>query len=202
MLNINAKKINLILLSITAAFVIIFSNFYVYAEDTDNETETNKKIESEISEYDDDIYSIESIVYNKVPFLDINVFSDTSAGVKMPDNSIESVLKRTVAIWYVLLRNVSFVIFAILLIYSGMMMSISTIAEEKANYKRRLIGWLKGLIAAAFIHYIIYIIINLNQNIVNTIAQTSGKELLKLFDTSKTPTSYIKKRISMKALLT
>ena len=185
MLNINAKKINLILLSITAAFVIIFSNFYVYAEDTDNETETNKKIESEISEYDDDIYSIESIVYNKVPFLDINVFSDTSAGVKMPDNSIESVLKRTVAIWYVLLRNVSFVIFAILLIYSGMMMSISTIAEEKANYKRRLIGWLKGLIAAAFIHYIIYIIINLNQNIVNTIAQTSGKEL-QIYNTIKT----------------
>jgi hypothetical protein len=185
MLNINAKKINLILLSITTAFVIIFSNFYVYAEDNETETETNKEIDSQISEYDDDIYSIEAIVYNKVPFLDINVFSDTSAGVKMPDNSIESVLKRTVAIWYVSLRNISFVIFAILLIYSGMMMAISTVAEEKATYKKRLIGWLKGIIVAAFIHYIIYIVIMLNQNIVNTIAQTSGKEL-QIYNTIKT----------------
>lgn len=130
-------------------------------------------------------YTIEDIVYNRVPIFDINVFSDTSAGVKIPDNSIEGILKKIVAIWYVSLRNVAFIILAILIIYTGMMMAISTIADEKATYKKRLIGWIKGIVILAFIHYIIYIVINLNQNIVNTIAQTSGKES-QIYNTIKT----------------
>ena len=156
-------------------------------DENDDENNENKKNEAteendedeEDDEYDkdeDEIYSIESIVYNKVPLFDVNVFSDTSAGVKIADNSIEAILKKTVATWYVAFRNVTFVILAILIIYTGMMMAISTVAEEKAKYKERLIGWIKGIIAAAFIHYGIYIIINLNQNIVNTIANSSGKE--------------------------
>lgn len=130
-------------------------------------------------------YTIEDIVYNRVPIFDINVFSDTSAGVKIPDNSIEGILKKIVAIWYVSLRNVAFIILAILIIYTGMMMAISTIADEKATYKKRLIGWIKGIVILVFIHYIIYIVINLNQNIVNTIAQTSGKES-QIYNTIKT----------------
>ena len=189
MLNINAKKLNLIVLNIAIIFAIIFSNFYVYAISDEtkevSEDNNNDKIESQISEYDEDIYSVESIVYNKVPLFDINVFSDTSAGVKIPDNSIEGILKRIVAIWYVSLRNVAFIILAILIIYTGMMMAISTVADEKATYKKRLIGWIKGIVILVFIHYIIYIVINLNQNIVNTIAQTSGKET-QIYNTIKT----------------
>lgn len=187
MLNINAKKLNLILLNIAIIFVIIFSNFCVYAEEdqVESENSNNDEIESEISEYDEDIYSIEAIVYNKVPFFDINVFSDTSAGVKMPDNSIESILKKTIAVWYVSLRNITFIILAILIIYTGMMMAISTVAAEKATYKKRLIGWLKGIVIVFFLHYIIYIIINLNQNVVSTIANTSGKET-QIYNTIKT----------------
>ena len=143
MLNINAKKLNLIVLNIAIIFAIIFSNFYVYAiSDETKEVSgdnNNDKIESQISEYDEDIYSVESILYNKVPLFDINVFSDTSAGVKIPDNSIEGILKRIVAIWYVSLRNVAFIILAILIIYTGMMMAISTVADEKATYKKRLV---------------------------------------------------------------
>ena len=189
MLKINAKKLNLIILSIAIIFVSIFSNFYVFASSDEAKAKTednnNDKIESQISEYDEDIYSVESIVYNKVPLFDINVFSDTSAGVKIPDNSIEGILKRIVAIWYVSLRNVALIILAILIIYTGMMMAISTVADEKATYKKRLIGWIKGIVILVFIHYIIYIVINLNQNIVNTIAQTSGKEA-QIYNTIKT----------------
>ena len=91
MLKINAKKL-LIVLNIAIIFAIIFSNFYVYAISDEtkevSEDNNNNKIESQISEYDEDIYSVESIVYNKVPLFDINVFSDTSAGVKIPDKSI------------------------------------------------------------------------------------------------------------------
>ena len=64
-------------------------------------------------------------------------------------------------------------------------MAISTVADEKATYKKRLIGWIKGIVILVFIHYIIYIVINLNQNIVNTIAQTSGKET-QIYNTIKT----------------
>ena len=78
MLNINAKKLNLIVLNIAIIFAIIFSNFYVYAISDEtkevSEDNNNNKIESQISEYDEDIYSVESIVYNKVPLFDINVF--------------------------------------------------------------------------------------------------------------------------------
>ena len=161
MLKINAKKLNLIVLNIAIIFAIIFSNFYVYAISDEtkevSEDNNNNKIESQISEYDEDIYSVESIVYNKVPLFDINVFSDTSAGVKIPDKSIEGILKKIVAIWYVSLRNVAFIILAILIIYTGMMMAISTVADEKATYKKRLIGWIKGIVILVFIHYIIYI---------------------------------------------
>ena len=142
------------------------------SEDTINETEEKN-------------YTIEDIVYNRVPIFDINVFSDTSGGETIKDGTIESIVKKVVSIWYVSLRNVTFVVLAILIIYTGIMMAITTVADKKATYKRSLVGWIKGIVIAAFIHYIIYIAINLNQNIVNTIAQTSGKEA-QIYNTIKT----------------
>ena len=64
-------------------------------------------------------YTIEDIVYNRVPIFDVNVFSDTSGGETIPDGSIERILKKAVAIWYVSFRNVTFVILAVLIIYYG-----------------------------------------------------------------------------------
>ena len=186
-INVNVKKINIIITSIIITFVIIFSNYYIYSanEESDTTEDNNKEIEEAIAEYDENIYTIEAIVYNKVPLFDINVFSDTSAGVKLKENSIENVTKKTVATWYVAAGTVTFVILAVLLIYTGIMMAISTVAEEKGTYKIRMIGWLKGIVLAFVLHYIIYFIINLNQNIVGIIAQSQGTEN-SIYNTIKT----------------
>lgn len=189
-INVNAKKLNIIVTSIIIAFVIIFSNTCTYSavdteKDSTVEEENNKEIEESIAEYDENIYSIEAIVYNKVPLFDINVFSDTSAGVKLKENSIENITKKTVATWYVAARNVTFVVLAILLIYTGMMMAITTVAEEKGQYKIRMIGWIKGITIAFVLHYLIYFIIYLNQDIVSRIAQVQGTES-SIYNTIKT----------------
>lgn len=145
-------------------------------------------------------YTIEDIVYNRAPIFDVNVFSDTSGGETIPDGSIERILKKAVAIWYVSFRNVTFVILAVLIIYYGIRIAISTVAEEKANYKMKLVGWIKGLVVTVFIHYIIYIVLALNDTIVNTIANNTGLEK-SIYNTIKTRASDFRLSVGIPATI-
>ena len=134
-------------------FVILFSNIPVYgAETEDDETEH---------------YTIEDIIFNRVPLLDINFFSDTAGGQQVREGSPIDIIRTSVATWYVAFRNLVIVALAIIIIYIGIRMAISTIPQSKAKYKTMLVAWIQAIVIVFVVHMIMILIINTNNGLIN-----------------------------------
>ncbi len=138
-------------------------------------TETNGKMKN---------YTIEDIIYNKIPILDVNIFSETLGGQKVSDNSITGEIRKIVSVWYITFRNIAIIALTIILIYSGIRMAISTIASDKAKYKELIFSWVKSLMILLLMHYLMIIILNANQIFVSLMEKTN-QNLGKLYDTIK-----------------
>ena len=84
------------------------------------------------------------------------------------DGLIDS-FRQNIAKWYYALRTLSIVASLAVLIYIGIRMAISSVAQEKAVYKKMLVDWTTGFAVLFFLHYIILIIININNALVSII---------------------------------
>ena len=90
--------------------------------------------------------TVENIVYNKIPILDINFFNFESAGGAVVDeDGIIYIIKENVATWYYIFRTMAILIMLIILLYLGIKMAISTVAEKKAVYKQMIVSWIADL---------------------------------------------------------
>lgn len=111
--------------------------------------------------------TVENIVYNKIPILDINFFNFESAGGAVVDkDGIIYIIKENVAMWYYIFRIMAIVTMLAVLIYLGIKMAITTVAEKKAVYKQMMMGWLIGFILVFAINYVMYAIIYLNESLI------------------------------------
>lgn len=129
-------------------------------------------------------YTIEDVLFNRVPLLDANFFKDTAGGQPIKEGSASAVLRSVVAGWYVSFRNLSVVVISIILIYYGIRMIISNAVNPKADLKKTLLIWLKAMILLFVLNYIIYLVLNLNDMFLemirtSTIDNTSYFELIK-----------------------
>lgn len=121
----------------------------------------------------------EDILFNRLAITDINFFNLTSFGsgdhVKQlsgTDNPIR-LLKENVASWYMTIRTISMIILIVVLVYIGIRMVLASTSESKANYKQMLINWLVSLAMVFLLHYIILLVININNALVDIIASVS-----------------------------
>ncbi len=153
------KKINKISITIILLIIIMLIPNISKAE-TNNGTDEKH------------MYTIEDLIYNKIPLLDVNVFKTGD----VTENSSVMTIRKTIAIWYVSLRNLTLVILAILIIYTGVRLAISTVASDKAKYKQMIYGWLIAITIVFFIHYIIYFIIQINETLVKTFSRYGQPE--------------------------
>ena len=110
---------------------------------------------------------IDSILFNEIPLLGINFFQ--TVGDSVQNAQIINSIRNQVAIWYVAIRNLAAVILAVMVLYVGIRMAISSVAEEKARYKRMLTDWVVSLVLLFVLHYIMILIININDNIVEVL---------------------------------
>lgn len=98
-------------------------------------------------------------------------------------------LKTLVAVWYYLIRLLAVAAMAVVLIFIGIKMAISTIASDKAVYKRMLVDWIVGIVLIFTMHYIMYFAITINEilvDIVRTSATAVNKvQLSELAETSE-----------------
>ncbi len=141
------------------ALAILFSNISVKAEGllfTDDEN-----IER---------FTVEDIIFNRVPILDINFFSDTAGGEKVNEGSAVDIIRKSVATWYVAFRNLVIVALAIIIIYVGIRMAISTIPQAKAKYKTMLIAWVQAIVIVLVVHMVMILIINTNNGLVKILS--------------------------------
>ena len=116
------------------------------------------------------------IFFNKVKLLDVN-FLDTSA------TGTVGTIRSAVAKWYIVLRLLAISILLLILIYVGIRMAISSVASEKAVYKRALVDWIVSLALIFVLHYIIMFTVNVNSAIIKAIdtAATDTSEVSKVF---------------------
>ncbi len=124
--------------------------------------------------------TIENMVYNKIPILDINFFNFESAGGAVVDeNGIIYIIKENVALWYYIFRVISIIIMLLVLIYLGIKMAISTVAEKKAVYKQMLVSWIAGFTLVFAVNYIMFFIIYANESAISWITPKyeSGEEI-------------------------
>lgn len=116
----------------------------------------NMEDNAQLSEF----FTIGDLLTNKYPLFNINIFEETPSG---PNSELSNTIKDNVAIWYVTIRNIAAAACAVTLLYVGIRMAISTTAEDTAKYKKMLMSWVVGAILLFVIHYIILIMIKLNE---------------------------------------
>lgn len=78
-------------------------------------------------------------------------------------------LKSLIAVWYYIIRLLAVAAMCVVLVGIGIKMAISTVASDKATYKRMLVDWVTGIILIFTMHYIMYFAITVNEILVDTI---------------------------------
>ena len=80
-----------------------------------------------------DVITPYDIFFNNVKLIDINFFDfKTTAG----QDSMVYTLRKAVATWYYVMRNIAAAILLVVLIYVGIRMAIASVAQERARYKQ------------------------------------------------------------------
>lgn len=104
------------------------------------------------------------VFFNRIPILDVNFFN-------FDEGLSDTVLtfRTAVAGWYYTMRLIASMILAVILIYIGIRMALSTIASEKAMYKKMLVDWATSLALLFLLHYIMIFVLSCNDAIVNAL---------------------------------
>lgn len=113
----------------------------------------------------DGTLSVEDILFNRLDITKIDFFN-LSTG-----NEIVDTIRKSVAEWYYGLRNISAVVLFAILIYLGLRMALSTVAEEKARYSQTIVNWVESIALLFVLHYLIAIIMSLNNQLVAIISK-------------------------------
>ena len=108
--------------------------------------------------------TVYDILFNKVKLIDINFFD-----VEDENTSLVNKFRTSVAGWFYIMRTISAGILLVILIYVGIRMATSTIASDRAVYKRMLVDWVTSLALIFVLQYIIIFVLAINNAIVNAI---------------------------------
>ncbi len=108
------------------------------------------------------------ILFNKVALLDVNFFNILDNG------SVVSNIRNSIAGWYYVMRMIAASILLCILIYVGIRMAITTIASDKAAYKKMLVDWCVSLALIFLLQYIILFTFAVNEALVKAMASISN----------------------------
>lgn len=115
--------------------------------------------------------TMEKIVYNKVPLLDVDVFNGNVAGGKTLDSSsLVVIIRDVVASLYMAIRKVSIIALLIVLLYYGIKFVTSAVAEAKAEYKQKLLNWAIAFFIVFGLHYFLIAVMKINEIIVSLLS--------------------------------
>lgn len=120
----------------------------------------------------------ENIIKGKFLLLNANIFEDPEKNMdKYKDTdgakvqAGKSTLRTTVASWYYAIRNFAIVALLCVLVYVGIRMIMSTIAQDKNKYKMMFKDWLVALCLVFVMHYIMIAVLNLTSSITEAIGR-------------------------------
>lgn len=155
--------------------------------------------------YAQDIVNIEKIIFDRVDVLDINIFKtlaeeeeEEEMGPQQPapidiqnytpeeekeevpkGEKLLNIIRESVAKWYYILRLIVIAFMLLVLIFIGIKMAISTVASDKAVYKKMFTDWVVGMIIIFSMHYFMIITININEAMVKSLSDLSLRRQIK-----------------------
>lgn len=101
-----------------------------------------------------------------------------------PDNKTAvDIVKDSVIEWYYIIRLIAIAAMLLVLLGIGIKMAISTVASEKALYKRMIVDWVVGFIILFTVHYMMIAIITVNEVLVDVVkdaANTAGNDVAEI----------------------
>ena len=103
----------------------------------------------------------DDIFFNKLMLTDVNVFKIETG---MPDAIVQ--IRQSIALWYYIMRVIAIAVLLGILIYIAIRMSISTVASEKASYKKMLVDWASSIGLVFLLHYLIVGIAYINSTLI------------------------------------
>lgn len=124
--------------------------------------------------------SPEEILQNRIEIFDVNYFN-IPQNVSDTGNS-RILLKKTIAKWYYSLRNIAVVCLMIVLVYIGIKILVSSVADEKAKYKRMLGDWFVSMCLLFVVHYIMIFSMNIVDDVNEMIGNTLNKNGVEYID--------------------
>lgn len=84
-------------------------------------------------------------------------------------------LQSLISQWYVAIRNIAIVLSMSVLLYIGIRMLLSTVAQDKAKYKQMLIDWVVGLCLLFFMHYIMSFSVTIVNQFTEVVAASNNQ---------------------------
>ena len=112
--------------------------------------------------------SPEDVLFNRLELISLNFFEIGSGGSGSASGAIQEI-RKNVAIWYYAIRNIALGVLLCIFIYVAIRMTLSTVASDKAVYKKMLQDWLVGIVLLFMLHYIIVGSIMLNNVLVEDV---------------------------------
>lgn len=112
-------------------------------------------------------FTIERTVFNRIPLFNINYFNMDSTyevgDVTLKASPSINAIKAKVAETFYLVRIIAVALALMVLIFIGIRMAISTVADEKAKYKKMLMGWVESIVVLFLLEYIMVAVITLGE---------------------------------------
>ena len=106
------------------------------------------------------------IVFNETAITNVDFFDFTSVG----SDTVVYKIRTAVAGWYYFMRLIAIAILLVILVYVGIRMAISTVADDKAKYKKMLVDWLASLALVFVLQYIMVFMIEISNAVVRAMS--------------------------------
>ena len=116
------------------------------------------------------------IFFNKYKIFDVNFFD-----IGTTDNVLNK-MRGSVAEWFYILRLLATSMLLCILVYVGIRMAISTVADDKAKYKKMLVDWSASLALMFLLPYIIIFTITANNAIVSVLKNMTYNDISSALD--------------------
>lgn len=110
--------------------------------------------------------SIESIVFNEYPITRLDYFRE-EVTINGQTNELANQINSTISKLYIALLVIVVAVYIFMLVYVGIKILISSVAEEQAKFKRTLASWVVGLILLMSFHFVMGYAIEINDLGVN-----------------------------------
>lgn len=122
----------------------------------------------------------DSIVFNKIPLLDPNFINPA-------DGSISKLANSMISKTYYSFFTLAVTVFVIAAMVIGIKLALSSLAAEKAQYKKALNNWIIGIVLLFTIHYVMAGIFYLNEQIVKEVSKSADGVTIKFDVTEAIP---------------